>query len=108
MSDTQQAAIADEIQELTAFRELAVSITENAKGLALLTALQTGFAKAAELGAADKAVIFTESRRTQDYLVRLLSSAGYEGQIVLFNGTNSDPASKEIYRTGRNATLVAT
>ncbi len=99
MSDTQQAAIADEIQELTAFRELAVSITENAKGLALLTALRTGFAKAAELGAADKAVIFTESRRTQDYLVRLLSSAGYDGQIVLFNGTNSDPASKEIYTT---------
>src|SRR4029077_19184287 len=63
-----------------------------------LTALQTGFAKAATLGAADKAVIFTESRRTQDYLVRLLSEAGYEDQIVLFNGSNSDPASKAIYQ----------
>ena len=99
MLDAQRAAIANEIQELAAFRELAVSITENAKGLALLTALRTGFAKAAELGAADKAVIFTESRRTQEYLVRLLSSAGYDGQIVLFNGTNSDPASKEIYKS---------
>ena len=66
--------------------------------MALLTALQIGFAKAAQLGAADKAVIFTESRRTQDYLVRLLSRAGYEGQIVLFNGTNSDATSKATYQ----------
>jgi hypothetical protein len=75
-----------------------VSITENAKGLALLQALQTGFGKAAELGAEDKAIIFTESRRTQDYLVRLLSQHGYVGQIVLFNGTNSDVDSKAIYQ----------
>ena len=92
------AAIASEIDELARFRDLAVSITENAKGLALLQALQTGFRKAAELGAEDKAIIFTESRRTQDYLVRLLSQHGYEGQIVLFNGTNSDPESKETYK----------
>lgn len=75
-----------------------MSITENAKGLALLQALQTGFGKAAELGAEDKAIIFTESRRTQDYLVRLLSQHGYVGQIVLFNGTNSDVDSKAIYQ----------
>ena len=98
LSEEQRQAIANEIVDLTAFRDLAVSITQNAKGMALLTALQTGFAKAAELGAADKAVIFTESRRTQDYLVRLLSGAGYEGQIVLFNGTNSDPDSKATYQ----------
>lgn len=98
LSDEQREAIAHEIDELNAFRDLAVSITENAKGMALLTALQTGFAKAADLGAADKAVIFTESRRTQDYLVRLLSGAGYEGQIVLFNGTNSDAVSKATYQ----------
>ncbi|MGA8724682.1 MAG: SNF2-related protein [Acidimicrobiales bacterium] len=98
LSDEQRQAIASEIQELTAFRDLAVSITENAKGMALLTALQTGFSKAAALGAADKAVIFTESRRTQDYLVRLLSDAGYAGQIVLFNGTNNDPESKTTYK----------
>jgi superfamily II DNA or RNA helicase len=98
LTDTQRSAIVNEIGELGTFRDLAVSITENAKGLALLTALQTGFAKAAALGAADKAVIFTESRRTQDYLIRLLSSAGYDGQIVLFNGTNSDPDSKATYQ----------
>lgn len=102
LSDVQRQAIAHEITELTTFRDLAVSITENAKGLALLAALQTGFAKAAELGAADKCVIFTESRRTQDYLVRLLSAAGYEGQIVLFNGTNNDPASKATYQAWKS------
>lgn len=98
LSEVQRAAIAAEIAELGTFRDLAVSITENAKGLALLTALQTGFAKAAALGAADKAVIFTESRRTQDYLLSLLSRSGYENQIVLFNGTNNDPTSKVVYQ----------
>jgi hypothetical protein len=98
LSEEQRAAIANEIDELDAFRDLAVSITENAKGIALLTALQIGFTKAAALGAADKAVIFTESRRTQDYLVRLLSDAGFDGQLVLFNGTNSDPASRATYQ----------
>lgn len=98
LTEVQRAAIAAEIAELGTFRDLAVSITENTKGLSLLTALETGFAKAAALGAADKAVIFTESRRTQDYLVSLLSRSGYENQIVLFNGTNNDPISKGVYK----------
>jgi len=97
LTEPQRAAITAEIAELGAFRDLAVSITENAKGLALLTALETGFAKAAALGAAHKAVIFTESRRTQDYLVGLLSRSGFENEIVLFNGSNNDPMSKAIY-----------
>lgn len=97
LTEAERDAITAEIVELQTFRDLAVSITENAKGLALLTALKTGFAKAAELGAADKAVIFTESRRTQEYLVRLLSRSGYEGEIVLFNGSNNDPESKATY-----------
>ena len=50
-----------------------------------------------DLGGAEKAIIFTESRRTQDYLVQLLSDNGYADQIVLFNGTNNDQKSKEIY-----------
>lgn len=97
LTEAQRGALASEIVELSAFRDLAVSITENAKGRALLQALDAGFAKAAELGATDKAVIFTESRRTQDYLIGLLNRSGYDGQIVLFNGSNNDPTSKEIY-----------
>lgn len=90
-------AIRLEIEDLRAFRDLAVSITENAKGESLLSALKAGFAKAAQLGGQQKAIIFTESRRTQDYLVRLLLAHGYADQIVLFNGSNSDPRSREIY-----------
>jgi ERCC4-related helicase len=91
-------AMTREIADLEAFRDLAISITQNAKGQALLLALKAGFAKADELGAARKAIIFTESRRTQEYLVRTLSSTEYDGRIVLFNGSNSDPLSREIYR----------
>lgn len=91
------AAIEAEIADLAAFRDLAVSITENAKGLSLLAALKIGFEKARELGAAEKAIIFTESRRTQDYLLRLLGQTEYAGKIVLFNGSNNDQKSKEIY-----------
>lgn len=56
------AVIQQEIADLRAFRDLAVSISENAKGQALLSALRAGFAKTQELGAAQKAIIFTESR----------------------------------------------
>ncbi|WP_298307372.1 SNF2-related protein [uncultured Erythrobacter sp.] len=91
-------AIESEIEELRRFKDLAVSITENAKGMSLLTALTAGFAQAEELGAAQKAIIFTESRRTQDYLVSLLSDNGYAGDLVLFNGSNADPQSKAIYQ----------
>jgi len=90
-------AIENEIQDLEAFRDLAVSITENAKGQSLIKALEVGFDKAANLGAARKAIIFTESRRTQDYLLRLLGKTEYGDKIVLFNGSNNDPKSKEIY-----------
>lgn len=93
------ASIRQEIDDLRAFRDLAVSISENAKGQSLLSALRAGFTKAQELGGAQKAIIFTESRRTQEYLVRLLSENGYADQLVLFNGSNSDPQSKAVYET---------
>lgn len=97
MTDSELKSLEAEIAELAALRELAVGITENAKGQALLESLRTGFEKASELGASEKAIIFTESRRTQDYLVRLLGAHGYADDIVLFNGSNTDPASRAIY-----------
>lgn len=90
-------AIKQEIEDLEAFRNLAVSITHNAKGDALLTALEVAFAKAVELGAERKAIIFTESRRTQDYLLRLLADSPFREGIVLFNGSNNDDRSRQIY-----------
>lgn len=94
-------AIKAEIAELESFRSLAVSITENAKGMALLQALKVAFKKLEELGAAKKAIIFTESRRTQDYLLNLLAGTPEFGEgtpgVVLFNGTNNDERSRRIY-----------
>lgn len=90
-------AIKAELILLRGFADLAKSITTNSKGENLLTALQKGFDKISELGGQKKAVIFTESRRTQDYLYNLLSHNGYEGKIVFLNGSNNDVMSKEIY-----------
>jgi len=91
------AAIRSEVSELESFRNLAVSITENAKGTALLQALKIAFKKLDELDAAKKAIVFTESRRTQDYLLKLLADTEYGPGVVLFNGSNSDTKAKEIY-----------
>ncbi len=97
LSEADRQAIQQEIEDLEAFRKLAVSITHNAKGQALLTALRTAFAKAVDLGAAQKAIIFTESRRTQQYLLRVLADSPWKDHIVLFNGSNNDEKSKQIY-----------
>lgn len=51
-----------------------------------------------ELGANRKALIFTESTRTQLYLKQLLEENGYMGKIVLFNGSNNDETSRKIYK----------
>jgi|CXWL01.1.fsa_nt_gi adenine-specific DNA-methyltransferase len=98
LTEADRKAIQQEIDDLDGFRKLAVSITHNAKGQALLTALRTAFGKAAELGAAQKAIIFTESRRTQEYLLRVLADSPWKDHIVLFNGSNNDPRSKDIYQ----------
>jgi len=92
-----RAALEQEIADLEAFRNLAVSITHNAKGKALLIALDRAFADADRLGAARKAIVFTESRRTQEYLLRVLADSPYAEGIVLFNGSNTDAQSRQIY-----------
>ena len=97
LSEGDRNAIEKEIADLEELWQLAVSIEHNAKGKALLTALDIAFAKAAELGAAQKAVIFTESRRTQNYLLRVLAESPWKDGIVLFNGSNNDERSREIY-----------
>ena len=48
---------------------------------------------------AEKALIFTESRRTQAYLLRLLEANGYAGQVVRFSGTNTGPEATAVYET---------
>lgn len=97
-SEEERAAISNEIDELRHFKTLATRIRDNAKGRALLTALDKAFAELDRLGAAKKAIIFTESRRTQDYLLSLLADTPYGDGIVLFNGTNSDARAQAIYK----------
>ena len=87
-----------EIQSLRLFTELAKSILKNSKGERLLTALKRGLAEAKQKGGAQKAIIFTESTRTQEYLRSILEATSYyRGKVVLFNGSNNDPKSKEVY-----------
>lgn len=89
--------IREELTELRSYAELADSIQHNSKGKALLIVLKTAFQRLSELGARKKAVIFTESRRTQDFLFELLSENGYGNSVVLLNGSNNDPHSREVY-----------
>ncbi|SFZ83468.1 Helicase conserved C-terminal domain-containing protein [Devosia enhydra] len=86
-----------EILELNEYLKLARSIGSNAKGQALLNKLPSVLDEIIARGGARKAVIFTESVRTQTYLNDLLVKNGYAGQTVLLNGSNTDPLSKQIY-----------
>lgn len=95
VSDTKQ--LKKEIEELKNMRELAIGIRENAKGDALVRALGKALDGIVEKGGRRKAVIFTESVRTQTYLKELLTVNGYDGELVLLNGSNNDAQSKEIY-----------
>ena len=90
--------IEKEIAKLTEYLMLANSIEHNEKGEKLLVALDTGFTKLNELGANQKALIFTESTRTQKYLFDRLSKEKYWGKVLLFNGNNNDDLSSAIYQ----------
>ena len=70
-----------------------------------MSALHTGFQKMEELGANRKALIFTESTRTQLYLKQLLEENGYMGKIVLFNGSNNDETSRKIYKAWKERNI---
>ena len=97
-SRSERDAIAREIEELRHFKQLATNIRDNAKGKALLTALDRAFTELDRLGASKKAIIFTESKRTQEYLLNLLADTPYGVGIVLFNGTNGDQRAQAVYK----------
>lgn len=93
--------INDEIKELKSFIEMAQSIKEDAKGRALLIALERAFSELASKQAPQKAIIFTESRKTQDYLLERLQNSPYgenPDNIVLFNGNNGGKQATKIYQ----------
>ncbi|KOH46705.1 SNF2-related protein [Sunxiuqinia dokdonensis] len=98
LSDEEIESIQEEKEELKQFAALAKTIKANSKGDKLQKALEKGFEKLEELGAAQKAIIFTESTRTQEYLRNILEGNGYNGEVVLFNGSNNDSKSRQIYQ----------
>lgn len=69
-----------EINLLNDFIRWANGIGVDSKSKALIQALKIGFEKMVAMGAQQKAVIFTESRRTQDWLKQFLEGNGYLGQ----------------------------
>jgi hypothetical protein len=89
--------IQDEIKVLQGLADWARSIGVDTKSRTLLKGLEIGFEQMVRLGAERKALIFTESRRTQDYLKAFLESNGYQGQVALFNGSNAGPEVTGIY-----------
>ena len=99
LADYQIDEVKKEIADLKIFRDLAYRIKRNTKADKLFTALDRGFKTLKEIGANQKALIFTESKRTQDFLYSLLGGIGapFEGEVVLFNGSNNDATSKKIY-----------
>lgn len=96
-SAKQRAEFRAEIDELKSYAELAESITSNVKAEHLVEAINLGF-QALESKAARKAVIFTESTITQNYIADVLASQGFAGKYITFNGQNSSPEANKIYR----------
>ena len=104
MSQVDQSLFSDddirrEIEEIESYYNLAVKIKENSKGEALVKALKTIFKIAEEKRWPKKAVVFTESRRTQEYIRRLLEREGIT--YTIFNGSNSSREAVETYKKWR-------
>lgn len=94
----QRAEMLDEVSELRSCAALARSITVNQKAVKLVDALDQGFAKLRAIGAPEKAIIFTDSTVTQEYLAHSLTEAGWGEGLVLFNGSNNSAEANAIYK----------
>lgn len=90
--------IQHEIDEVTAIISKAESIKKNAKMTALKQAVEKAFEFQEKTEIRQRIVVFTESVRTQQYIFEELSKSGYEGQILKFNGSMNDTATKQIYK----------
>lgn len=87
-----------EIARVADLAARARAIGADRKTQRLLTALEKGWARLRELGAAEKAVVFTESRRTMAFLKDYLEAHGYAGQVVCFSGGGrKDETAERIY-----------
>lgn len=97
LSEHDKCSIDKEIEELQQYVSMAENIGNETKAQALLKALAASFDKVESLGGQRKALIFTESRRTQEYLEEFFVKNDFKGKIVCFNGTNNSEESNDIY-----------
>ncbi|MEW6435273.1 MAG: SNF2-related protein [Myxococcota bacterium] len=88
------AAMEREVWELRRFADRADQIRVNAKGEALKRALDRVFTVARAHQWPEKAVIFTESKRTLEYLDQLLSAHGWAGKISKLTGDAGTPEAR--------------
>lgn len=95
-----RAEINDELAAVENIIKMATQIKSNSKINAVIDALMLAFDVQREGGYPEKALIFTESKRTQKYLVESLTTAGFDG-IIVFNGEMNDPKTKELYNAWR-------
>lgn len=97
LSEVDIQRIDEEIGELNQMLELAHAVKTETKAKNLLTALDVAFSKVTEMGGNRKALIFTESCKTQEYLRSFLEEHGYANSVICFNGTNNSRDVTEIY-----------
>ena len=91
-------AIEEEIGIVDDIINLAERIQVNAKMEKLLEAVEYAFEYQRANHLPEKAVIFTESKRTQRYIRQTLIDWGFtDNEIVIFNGDMTDEKSKRIY-----------
>ncbi len=96
-----------ELFELRSYADRASKITINAKGEALKRALDRVFTVARAHQWPEKAVIFTESKRTQQYLHDLLAAHGWAGKIALLSGDAGTPEQRaELVERFRNQAQI--
>ena len=95
LSDADRAAIEAEIADLDEFRPARHFHRPQRQGQGPAEGARRRFRQGrANSAPPQKAIIFTESRQTQSYLLRLLADSPFADGIVLFNGSNTDDRSK--------------
>ena len=94
-----------EVDELKGIISIIENLSKESKSEALIKALNIGFNKMAESNAPHKALIFTESTRTQTYLQKFLSNLGYN--VAIFNGTNNSIETNRIYTNWKHKKPLA-
>lgn len=94
-----------EIEELKGIISIIENLSKESKSEALIKALNIGFNKMTESNAPHKALIFTESTRTQSYLRKFLSDIGYN--VAIFNGTNNSAETNAIYNNWKHKKPLA-